>query len=73
MKKYTFEITLTDEDLKGDEMWEEMERNSNSNCIAELTEALQEALTGQFTLLTPDAEGDEIAKRAVKLKSFENE
>ncbi len=68
MKKYVFEITLTEEDLCGDEMWEEMMSNTNSGGVAELTEALQQSLLGEFTLLPPDA--DEIAKGAVKLKSF---
>lgn len=70
MRKYVFEITLTDEDLMGDEMWEDMERVTNTDCIAELTEALQQALTGDFTLMTP---GDERAKEVVKLKSFNHE
>ena len=70
MKKYVFEITLTEEDLKGDEMWEGIMDETNSEGVAELTRALQESLTGQFTLLTPDSDGEEIAKKAVKLKSF---
>jgi len=68
MKKYVFEITLTEEDLCGDEMWEEIMDETNSEGVAELTKALQEALLGDFTLLPPH--GDEIAKGAVKLKSF---
>jgi hypothetical protein len=70
MRKYVFEITLTDEDLMGDEMWEEMERETNSDCVAELSEALQKALLGEFTLLAPHDE--EIAKGAVRLKSFKH-
>ncbi len=68
MKKYVFEITLTEEDLCGDEMWEEMMSETNSEGVAELTEALQKSLLGEFTLLPPD--GEEIAKGAVRLKSF---
>lgn len=68
MRHYVFEITLTDEDLKGDEMWEEIEKNTNSEGIQELTEALQKALIGEFTLLSPYDE--EVAKNAVKLKTF---
>ena len=71
MRKYVFEITITDEDLKGDEMWEEMINNTNSECIAELQKALQEALLGEFTLFAPHDE--ETAKEAVKLKSFNHE
>ena len=68
MKKYVFEITLTENDLNGDEMWEEIMRDTNSEGVAELTKALQESLLGEFTLLAPHDE--EIAKEAVKLKSF---
>jgi hypothetical protein len=68
MKKYVFEITLTDQDLMGDEMWEGIMNETNSEGVAELTKALQEALLGDYTLLPPH--GDEIAKEAVKLKSF---
>ena len=70
MKKYVFEITLTDQDLMGDELWEDMEKETNSECVAELTDALQKALLGEFTLLAPH--DGEIAKGAVKLKSFED-
>lgn len=66
MRKYVFEITLTDEDLMGDEMWEELERETNSECVAELQEALQQALMGDFTLFHEEDD----AKNAVKLKSF---
>ena len=68
MKKYVFEITLTEEDLCGDEMWENIMSETNSEGVAELIEALRGALLGEFTLLPPD--GEEIAKGAVKLKSF---
>jgi hypothetical protein len=68
MKKYVFEITLTEEDLCGDEMWEDMMSRTNSEGVAELIKALRGALLGEFTLLPPDA--DEIARGAVKLKSF---
>jgi len=68
MKKYVFEITLTENDLNGDEMWEEIMRDTNSEGVAELTKALQESLLGEFTLLAPHDK--EIAKEAVKLKSF---
>jgi hypothetical protein len=68
MRHYVFEITLTDEDLKGDEMWEEIEKNTNSEGILELTEALQKALLGEFALLSPYDE--EVAKKAVKLQRF---
>lgn len=44
MKKYVFEITLTDQDLMGDEMWEDMKRETNSECVAELTEALKKSI-----------------------------
>lgn len=70
MRKYVFEITLTEEDLCGDEMWEGIMGDTSSEGVAELTKALQESLTGQFTLLTPDSDGEEIARGAVKLKSF---
>ena len=68
MKKYVFEITLTEEDLCGDEMWEEIMDETNSKGVAELTKYLQGALLGEITILPPH--GDEIAKGAVKLKSF---
>jgi hypothetical protein len=68
MKKYVFEITLTEEDLCGDEMWEGIMNETNSEGVAELTRALQESLLGQFTLLSPHDE--EVAKEAVKLKSY---
>jgi len=68
MKKYVFEITLTENDLNGDEMWEEIMRDTNSEGVAELTKELQESLLGEFTLLAPHDQ--EIAKEAVKLKSF---
>ena len=68
MKKYVFDITLTEDDLCGDEMWEDIMNETNSEGVAELTKALQESLTGEFTLLAPH--DDEIAKNAVKLKSF---
>jgi len=68
MKKYVFEITLTEEDLKGDEMWEDIISKTNSEGILELTKALQESLLGQFTILSPDDE--EVAKNAIKLKEF---
>lgn len=68
MKKYVFEITLTEDDLCGDEMWEDIMNETSSEGVAELTRALQESLLGQFTLLSPYDE--EIAKDAVKLKSF---
>lgn len=41
---------------------------TNSEGVAELTKALQESLLGEFTLLSPHDE--DIAKEAVKLKSF---
>ncbi len=68
MKKYVFEITLTEEDLSGDEMWEEIMDETSSEGVAELQKALSESLLGKFTLLSPYDE--EIAKKAVKLKSF---
>ena len=68
MRKYVFEITLTEADLCGDELWEEIMSETNSEGIAELTKALQESLLGEYTLLAPHDE--EIAKGAVKLKSF---
>ena len=70
MKKYVFEITLTEEDLCGDEMWEDIMSETNSEGVAELTKALQESLLGQYALLPSDSDGEEIAKGAVKLKSF---
>lgn len=68
MRKYVFEITLTENDLCGDELWEEIMGETNSEGVAELTKALQESLMGEYVLLAPDNE--EIAKSAVKLKSF---
>lgn len=68
MKKYVFEITLTEQDLCGDEMWEDIMNETDSEGVAELTKALQDSLIGEFTLLAPH-NGD-IAKGAVKLKSF---
>lgn len=68
MKKYVFEITLTEEDLCGDEMWESIMNETNSEGVAELTQALRESLLGQYALLPPD--GEDIAKGAVRLKSF---
>jgi len=68
MKKYVFEITLTEDDLAGDEMWEEMMEKTNSEGVAELKDALQQALLGEFTLFSPHKE--EEVKEAVKLKSY---
>jgi len=51
-------------------MWEGIINETNSEGVAELTKALQESLTGEFNLLTPDGTGQDIVKGAVKLKSF---
>jgi len=40
MKKFVFELTLTEEDLAGDEFWEDAIKNDGTG-IADLTELLE--------------------------------
>jgi len=47
MKQFKFEITLTEDDLKGDEFWEEaIERDGTG--IAELIETIQKIVKESF-------------------------
>ena len=71
MKKYVFEITLTEEDLSGDELWEGIMENTTSEGVSEIKEALQEALLGNYTLFSQYKEDE--AKESVKLKSFSDD
>lgn len=66
MKKYVFEITLTEESLQGDELWESIMDETNSEGVAEISEGIQQALMGEYAFFVDK----ELAKEAVKLKSF---
>lgn len=67
MKRFTFEITLTEQDLEGDEFWENaLERDGTG--IADLTDALIYAIESNNLLAGSDTE----AKDVIKLKKFED-
>ncbi len=65
MKTFTFEITFTEEDLEGDEFWEQaLERDGTG--IAELTEYLVQVIEDSNIMIGSDRE----PKDAVKLISY---
>lgn len=67
MKQFKFEIILTEDDVSGDEFWEQaLERDGTG--IAELTEALAQAIEDSNLMV-----GSERApKEVIKLVSFQD-
>lgn len=65
MKKYTFQIKLTEEDLKGDEFWEEIIKKDPSGIVG-LTEAIKYCIQDQLL------GGQELSEDAIKLIKFED-
>ena len=67
MKKFKFEITLTERDVNGDEFWEKaVERDGTG--IADLTEALISAIEDSNLIHGSDRE----PKDVIKLISYED-
>lgn len=67
MKVFKFEITLSEHDLVGDEFWEgALERDGTG--IAELTEALAQAIEDSNLIVN----SERTPKEVVKLVSFQD-
>jgi len=61
MKKFKFEITLTDEDLIGDEFWEDaLERDGTG--IAVLKETFENMINDSNILISSDKDAKDIIK-----------
>jgi hypothetical protein len=65
MKKFKFEITITEQDVEGDEFWEQAIERDGSG-IAELTDAIAHAIDDSNLLINSDND----AKDVIKLVSF---
>jgi len=65
MKQFKFEITLTDQDLMGDEFWEEaIERDGTG--IADLLETLEQMIEDSNLIVS----SDKTPKDVIKLISY---
>ena len=65
MKTFKFEITLTEQDLEGDEFWEQALEEDGTG-ISTLTEALEQAITDSNIMVG----SDRTAKDVIKLISY---
>ena len=68
MKEFTFEITLTEADLGGDEFWEEALAHDGTG-IVHLTEAIAEAIKDSNLLIGSDKNPEEV----IRLISYKDE
>ncbi len=67
MKVFKFEITITEDDVNGDEFWENaLERDGTG--IAELTEAIAQAIDDSNLMINSDRKPIDV----IKLKSYED-
>ena len=67
MKTFKFEITITEEDVEGDEFWEQaIERDGTG--IAELTEAIAQAIEDSNLMVSSDRKPAD----AIKLISYKD-
>jgi len=68
MKRFTFELVITERDVEGDEFWEQaLERDGTG--IAELTEAIAQAIKDSNLMVGSDRKPIE----AISLKKYETE
>jgi predicted methyltransferase MtxX (methanogen marker protein 4) len=65
MKQFKFEITLTDQDLMGDEFWEEALKRDGTG-IAELTETIEQMIEDSNLIVS----SDKTPKDVIKLISY---
>jgi len=65
MKQFKFEITLTDQDLMGDEFWEEALKRDGTG-IAELTETIEQMIADSNIIVS----SDKTPKNVIKLISY---
>lgn len=68
MKKFKFEIEFTEEDLEGDEFWEEAIEKDGTG-IATLLEVLAEAIESTNIMIN----ADRTAASAIKLVKYTDE
>ena len=68
MREYKFEITLSENDLAGDEFWELIQAKTTSEGIAELRDHLADGMMGN---IFPPGDKD-LALKSIKLKEFTN-
>ena len=61
MKVFKFEITLTEDDLSGDEFWEEAIEKDGTG-IADVTQAIVQAIQGSNIMAGSDKEVSEVVK-----------
>lgn len=67
MKRFKFEITITEDDVSGDEFWEDAIENDSTG-ITNITEAIIQAIEESNLIIGSDQE----VKDIVKLISFED-
>jgi len=65
MKQFKFEITLTDQDLMGDEFWEEALKRDGTG-ISELTETIEQMIEDSNLIVS----SDKTPKDVIKLISY---
>ena len=65
MKQFKFEITLTDQDLMGDEFWEDAIKRDGTG-IAELQETLEQIIEDSNLIVS----SDKTPKDVIKLISY---
>jgi hypothetical protein len=67
MLQFKFEITLTEDDLKGDEFWEDAIKRDGTG-IADLTETLERMIEDSNLIVS----SDKTPKEVIKLISYYN-
>lgn len=67
MKKFKFEIELNEDDLKGDEFWEEALANDGTG-ITVLKQAIAQAIEDSNLMISSDRSAIDV----ITLKSFED-
>jgi len=68
MKIFKFEITITEEDVNGDEFWEEA-IDKDGTGITDLTEAIVQAIEGSNLMVSSKKKPSEV----IKLISYKDE
>jgi hypothetical protein len=66
-KTYKFEVTLSEHELDGDEMWEDILEKTESEGVAEVTKLILDCLTSDVIMFHGD---EDDVKHMVKLKEF---